>query len=75
MSDKRHTAAEGPTPAETHMFEAYDVFSRLLEYRPVEARQLAYEVHTIALRYAPQPRKKGRIHDDGSIKIGQELDA
>lgn len=57
-----HTAAVGPTAAELRMFEAYDMFTRLLERKPADAQKLAYEVHTLALRYVPPPttQKEGR---------------
>lgn len=62
MTDKRHTAKSGPTPAESKMLDAYDIFDRLLASKPAQARELAYEVHTVALRYVPQPKAQKEDH-------------
>lgn len=63
MTEKRHTAKSGPTPAEAKMLDAYDIFDRLLASKPAQARQLAYEVHTVALRYTP-PTKTQKEQDN-----------
>lgn len=60
MTDRRHTIAAGPTFAEAKMLDIYDVFDHLLNSKPQQAKQLAYEVHTVALRYVLQSKQQQR---------------
>ncbi len=58
MSNTGVRYPQGPNEAEQRMLAVWDTFDSLLRRRPVEAKQMAYEIAEIAERYEqPQPTK------------------
>lgn len=53
----------GPTPAEERMLAVNDLFYRMLQHRPTEAKRFAYEVEAIAERYQSHPGRKGKAQN------------